>query len=64
MLGNSPPVPVYENKKAPKVTVHKGYEIEADEAEAHAEMYHDFIRSNGGSAIVVQEILGKPVALR
>ncbi len=35
-----------------------------DEAEEHANMYRDFIRSNGGSAIVVQEILGKPAALR
>ena len=61
MSANSPPVPVYENKKAPKEELGQEYEIEA---EAHSEMYHDFIRSNGGSAIVIQEILGKPAALR
>ncbi|MCK4982168.1 MAG: hypothetical protein KAS17_04540 [Victivallaceae bacterium] len=64
MSANSPPVPVYENKKVSETKVSQEYEIEVDEAEAHADMYHDFIRSNGGSAIVVQEILGKPAALR
>jgi hypothetical protein len=38
--------------------------VEETEANADAEMYHEFITSNGGSAIVIQEILGKPVALR
>ena len=61
MSANSPPVPVYENKKAPEKEIEQEYEIEV---EAHSEMYHDFIRSNGGSAIVIQEILGKPAALR
>ena len=32
--------------------------------ETDAEMYRDFISSNGGSAIVIQEILSKPLALR
>lgn len=61
MAANSPPVPVYENKKVPEKELGQEYEIEV---EAHSEIYHDFIRSNGGSAIVIQEILGKPVALR
>ena len=64
MSANSPPVPVYENKKVSETKVSQEYEIEVDEAEAHSDMYHDFIRSNGGSAIVIQEILGKPAALR
>jgi len=63
MSANSPPVPVYENKKAAENKVVQEYDIEL-EAEDHSEMYHDFIRSNGGSAIVIQEILGKPAALR
>jgi len=42
----------------------KRAEVVIDEEEKHASMYHDFIRSNGGSSIVIQEILGKPVALR
>ncbi|MFA6715902.1 MAG: hypothetical protein WCS27_11045, partial [Victivallaceae bacterium] len=37
---------------------------ENPEPEDAAEMYRDFIRNNGGSAIVIQEILSKPVALR
>ena len=61
---NSPPVPVYENKKAPKANLAYGEETEVQEAEDHANMYHDFIRANGGSSIVIQEILGKPAALR
>jgi hypothetical protein len=61
MAANLPPVPVYENKKAPEVELGQEYDIEV---EAHSEMYHDFIRSNGGSAIVLHEILGKPAALR
>jgi len=42
----------------------KRAEVVIDEEEEHASMYHDFIRSNGGSSIVIQEILGKPAALR
>jgi len=61
MAANLPPVPVYENKKVPEEELEQEYDIEV---EAHSEKYHDFIRSNGGSAIVIQEILGKPVALR
>ncbi|MDD5728946.1 MAG: hypothetical protein PHV59_10320 [Victivallales bacterium] len=37
---------------------------EEEEPESDAEMYRDFICGNGGSAIVVQEILAKPLALR
>ena len=59
---NSPQVSVYENKKNPEPA--QIIEHGEDEAEAHADMYHDFIRSNGGSAIVIKEILGTPVALR
>jgi hypothetical protein len=62
MSANSPPVPVYENKKAPETKVSQEYGSEEDDA--HANIYHDFIRSNGDSAIVIQEILGKPAALR
>lgn len=37
---------------------------EAAEPKSTAEIYRDFIHGNGGSAIVIQEILSKPVALR
>ncbi len=62
-----PPPPVYKAAKAPEVSrtvIVEEVESEEAEAEAEAGMYHDFIRSSGGSAIVIQEILGKPLALR
>ncbi|MBU8901840.1 MAG: hypothetical protein KOO69_03790 [Victivallales bacterium] len=64
MTDNSQPAPVYENKKAPEANLAYETESEAIDTEDHANMYHDFIRSNGGSSIVIQEILGKPAALR
>jgi len=62
MNTDSPPVPVYEAEAIPEKRV--ASEPEINEVEAHADLYHDFIRSNGGSSIVIQEILGKPAALR
>ena len=61
-----PPPPVYKPEKETEVsrTVFVEEVEREEEPEADAEVYHDFIRSNGGSAIVIQEILGKPLALR
>lgn len=64
---SSAPQPVIKKKKAPEDPVNavvKEVKSEEPEVTAHAEMYHDFIRSNGGSAIVIQEVMGKPLALR
>ena len=63
VMSAAPSSPV-NNEPAPVKKLTKEAVSEIDEAEEHASMYRDFIRSNGGSAIVVQEILGKPTALR
>ena len=63
VMSAASPLPVHE-EPAPVKKLTKEAVSEIDEAEEHASMYRDFIRSNGGSAIVVQEILGKPAALR
>ncbi|MDD5598921.1 MAG: hypothetical protein PHV82_13315 [Victivallaceae bacterium] len=60
-----PPPPVHLHKKPqtqPEAAIPSA--PENAEPEDAAEMYRDFIRNNGGSAIVIQEILSKPVALR
>lgn len=64
-LASKPP-PLNKNDIIPEsTTIEKTiHAIEETESNADAEMYHEFITSNGGSAIVIQEILGKPVALR
>ena len=64
MNDNSPPVPVCGNRKVSDVDLAYEEENEVQEAEDYANMYHDFIRSHGGSSIVIHEILGKPAALR
>ncbi len=58
--------PLNKNDMVPESTTSEKtiHAIEENESNANAEMYHDFITSNGGSAIVIQEIMGKPVALR
>lgn len=58
--------PLVEDAIQPQVKVSKEHVVveEVDETETDAEMYRDFIRSNGGSAIVIQEIMSKPLALR
>ena len=63
VMSAAPPSPV-NNEPEPVKKITKDAISEIDEAEEHASMYRNFIRSNGGSAIVVQEILGKPAALR
>ena len=64
-LASKPP-PLNKNDIIPENTTSEKtiHAIEETESNADAEMYHEFITSNGGSAIVIQEILGKPVALR
>ena len=62
------PQPVIKKKKVPEVPVKNTVVEKAENKEfetgSKAEMYHDFIRANGGSAIVIQEVMGKPLALR
>lgn len=60
----SPGPPLNKNDIPPEKTTLQEPAQVVEEAECHADMYHDFIRSNGSSAIVIQEILGKPAALR
>ena len=60
----SAPPPIHKNDITPeKTTVQEPAHV-MEEVESHADMYHEFINSNGGSAIVIQEILAKPAALR
>jgi uncharacterized protein YnzC (UPF0291/DUF896 family) len=59
-----PPVRLQKKPKAKKAEAVVQAAEESTEPENNAEMYRDFIRGNGGSAIVIQEILSKPVALR
>ena len=60
--------PQVEKAKQPKIKASKEHvaieEVDDEEGDTDAEMYRDFIRSNGGSAIVIQEIMSKPLALR
>jgi len=58
------PPPISKNDLIPEKTTYQEPASVVDEAETHADMYHDFIRANGGSSIVIHEILAKPVALR
>jgi len=64
-LASKPP-PLNKNDEIPESTTSEKniHAVEEAESNTEAEMYHNFITSNGGSAIVIQEILGKPVALR
>ena len=69
-LTSTPPPPPVKKAKQPIIkasteveTIEEMGESEI-EPETDAEMYREFISSNGGSAIVIQEILSKPLALR
>jgi hypothetical protein len=71
MSPNSAPVsvpPPLKKAQPPEVKASTEHKVikEADETEIEtdAEMYRDFISSEGGSAIVIQEIMSKPLALR
>lgn len=58
------PPPFNKNDSIPESTTLQEAANAVEEVESHADMYRDFIRSNGGSSIIIQEILGKPAALR
>ncbi|MDD5726933.1 MAG: hypothetical protein PHV59_00075 [Victivallales bacterium] len=56
------PRPPKERIETPEPEVVR--EAETPVTEPDAERYREFIRANGGSAIVIREILDKPLALR
>jgi S-adenosylmethionine hydrolase len=61
---SSEPPSINKNDIIPKKTTFQEPVQVVEELASNADMYHEFIRSNGDSSIVIQEIIGKPIALR